>query len=118
LFNEISIPFKNEKDVQALVSLVDSYEKHDLEMFKQNYTSINFKPESEKYLGIYEKLLFNLKKEKLIGILKSYKTIKFDYIARRLDLSEQFVEKMVFELIVDEKIRGRIFDADQKNRYL
>jgi len=55
-------------------------------MFTQNYDNINFKPESEKYLTIYEKLLFNLKKEKLIGILKSYKTIKYEYVARRLNL--------------------------------
>ena len=87
-------------------------------MFTQNYDNINFKPESEKYLTIYEKLLFNLKKEKLIGILKSYKTIKYEYVARRLNLKQQNVEKMVFELIVDEKIRGRIFDSDPKNKYL
>lgn len=101
-----------------MISLVDSYEKHDLEGFKQNYQNINFKPECEKYHSIYDKLLFNLKKEKLIAILKSYKIIKFSYISKRLSLSEQEVEKMVFELIIDEKIRGRINDVSQANKYL
>ena len=51
-------------------------------------------------------------------MLRSYQTIKFDYIARRLSLNEQEVERMVFELIMDQKVRGRINDVDPKNKYL
>jgi len=59
-----------------------------------------------------------MKKEKLINILKSYKTIKFNYIARRLALSENQVEKMVFQLIADHKIYGKINDVGPNNSYL
>jgi hypothetical protein len=59
-----------------------------------------------------------MKKEKLIKILKSYKTIKFSYIARRLALSENQVERMVFQLIADHKIYGKINDAGPNNNYL
>lgn len=59
-----------------------------------------------------------MKKEKLINILKSYKTIKFNYIARRLALNESQVERMVFELIADHKIYGKINDTVLNNMYL
>jgi hypothetical protein len=59
-----------------------------------------------------------MKKEKLINILKSYKTIKFSYIAKRLALSENQVERMIFELITDHKIYGKINDNGQSNSYL
>lgn len=59
-----------------------------------------------------------MKKEKLLEILKSYQTIKFDYIGKRLSLKEQEVEKIVFELIIDDKIHGKINDSDQKNKFL
>jgi hypothetical protein len=59
-----------------------------------------------------------MKKEKLTSILKSYKTIKFSYIARRLALSENQVERMVFQLIADHKIYAKINDAGPNNSYL
>lgn len=59
-----------------------------------------------------------MKKEKLINILKSYKTIKFSYIAKRLALSEYQVERIVFELITDHKIYGKINDNVPSNSYL
>ena len=59
-----------------------------------------------------------MKKEKLLEILKSYQTIKFPYIGKRLSLSEQDVERIVFELIIDEKIHGRIHCDEANNKYL
>ena len=59
-----------------------------------------------------------MKKEKLLELLKSYQTIKFAYIGRRLSLNEQEVEQIVFELIIDGKIHGRINDSDSKNKCL
>jgi hypothetical protein len=59
-----------------------------------------------------------MKKEKLLSIIKSYQTIKFNYIAKKLTLNEKQVERIVFELITDEKIYGRINDTDEKNKFL
>jgi DNA-binding MarR family transcriptional regulator len=94
--------------VHELISLIDAYERHDLDQFQRNYTSLNFRPESQKYLAVHDRLLFNMKKEKLTIVLKSYRTITFAYIARRLHLTTEQAERMVFELIADERVRGRI----------
>jgi hypothetical protein len=89
LYHDASIPFKNEKEVHELISLIDAYEHHDLDQFQRNYANLNFKPESEKYLTVQSKLLFNMKKEKLILMLTSYRTIRFEYISRRLVLNAE-----------------------------
>lgn len=118
LYHDSSIPFKNELDIQQLITLIDAYERYDIEEFNRIYKKVNFKPESSKYLAIEKKLLFKMKKEKLLELLKSYQTIKFTYIGRRLSLNEQEVEQIVFELIIDGKIHGRINDSDPKNKCL
>jgi hypothetical protein len=56
-----------------------------------------------------------MKKEKLTIMLKSYRTISFECIGRRLQLTPTQTERMVFELVVDERVRGRI-GADQSKR--
>ena len=118
LYHDSSIPFKNETDIQQLITLIDAYENYDINEFNRIYKKVNFKPESPKYLTIENKMLFKMKKEKLLELLKSYQTIKFTYIGRRLSLNEQDVEQIVFELIIDGKIHGRINDSDSKNKCL
>lgn len=103
--------------MHELISLIDAYERHDIEQFQRNYESLNFRPESEKYLSVKERLLFNMKKEKLTIMLASYRTIRFEYVGRRLRLNEEETERSIFELIVDERIRGRIC-CDQRGKYL
>lgn len=59
-----------------------------------------------------------MKKEKLIMILKSYKLIKFDYIGRRLDLKDNDIEKMMYELIIDGKVKARLHVDNPKEKYV
>lgn len=58
-----------------------------------------------------------MKKEKLTIMLASYRTIRFEYVGRRLRLNEEETERSIFELIVDERIRGRIC-SDPRGKYL
>lgn len=44
LYHDASIPFKNEKEVHELISLIDAYERQDLEQFQRNYTNLSFRP--------------------------------------------------------------------------
>lgn len=118
LYHDASIPFKNEKEVHELISLIDAYERHDVEQFQRNYSSLNFRPSSDRYLEIHDRLLFNMKKEKLTIMLRSYRTITLDYIMRRLQVVQSEAERMVFELIVDERIRGRIGNDPVRGRFL
>lgn len=101
LYHDASIPFKNEKEVHELISLIDAYERHDVEQFQRNYLNLNFRPSSDKYLEVKDRLLFNMKKEKLTLMLRSYRTITLEYIGRRLQVVQGEAERMVFELIVD-----------------
>ena len=89
LFHDSSIPFKNQTDIQQLITLIDAYENYNINEFNRIYKKVNFKPENQKYLTIETKLLFKMKKEKLLELLKSYQTIKFTYIGKRLSLNEQ-----------------------------
>jgi len=50
LFHESSMPFKNEADIQQLITLFDAYERFDIQEFNKIYFKVNFKPESKKYL--------------------------------------------------------------------
>lgn len=59
-----------------------------------------------------------MKKEKLTIMLKSYSTLRFEYIGRRLQLNQEETERMVFELIVDQRLRGRIGEEKGRGKFL
>lgn len=65
-----------------------------------------------------DRLLFNMKKEKLTIMLRSYRTITLEYIGRRLQLVQGEAERMVFELIIDLRIRARIGNDSVRGRFL
>lgn len=55
-----------------------------------------------------------LKKQKLATICKSYKTIKFEYLKRRInEASTKTIQELVFSLITSGKLYGVIHLDEQ-----
>ena len=60
-----------------------------------------------------ERITRKIKKKKLVQMVRAYKNVKFSFLAKRLQEHANDIEKMVFELIVDGEINGRIHEKEK-----
>lgn len=96
---------------------MEAYERSDILQFEHFYKAVGYQPQCEQYQLIYDKLIYKLKQEKLRVLLKSYSKVRLDFLGRRLSVSIMMVEQMIYGLIVDEQIAGRIAE-DSQGKYL
>ena len=117
LYHEISQPFKPEKDIQALIGLAEAYERTDIQQFEHFYQAVDYHPQHKQYEVIHELLTYNLKQTRLRSLLHSYSKVRLDFLSKRLAVTSAMIEKMVYGLIVDSRICGRIGE-DKSGKYL
>jgi hypothetical protein len=60
------------------------------------------------YENLFERVQERLKMTRLLQLIKSYETVKLSYLQRRLNSTYEQVERMLFSLITDDKIQGRL----------
>ncbi len=66
-------------------------------------------PANSPFADIEKRVLLQLKKQKIASICRCYKTIKFDYIKRRInEQNTQVIQQLLFSLITSNKINGII----------
>ena len=107
LYNESAAGFKLENDIQCLYGVLQAFIDIDLNMFEEHSKTAQFnfpKP----YENLFERVQERLKMTRLLQLIKSYETIKLSYLQRRLNSTYEQVERMLFSLITDDKIQGRL----------
>ena len=65
------------------------------------------------YMDVYDRVLLELKREKLLYIVKPYQTVTFAYLSKRLSMKANEVAEVLFDLIVDKKVNGMIYLKEQ-----
>lgn len=76
-------------------------------MFEEHSKTAQFNF-SKPYENLFERVQERLKMTRLLQLIKSYETIKLSYLQRRLNSTYEQVERMLINLITDEKIQGRL----------
>ncbi|KAL0088431.1 PCI domain-containing protein [Phycomyces blakesleeanus] len=109
-------PYKNDKEIAAMTSLVSAYQKKEIREFekilKTNHNSIMGDPFIRTYI---DDVLKNIRTQVLIKLIKPYTRIELGFISKQLNIPVEEVEELLVGLILNEKIAGRI---DQVNARL
>ena len=107
LYHEAAASFKSENDVQCLHGMVQAWIECDFVQFVEQSKLAQFSLQAP-----YQELLLTavqrLKMTKLLEVIKPYACIKGSYLQRRLACSREEIEKMLYGLITDNKVKGRI----------
>ena len=108
MLHESTANFKMDQDIQALFGLVDSFNALEFHRFNEIFKIVDIASFQKPYDDIYERVIMELKREKLMYIIKPYKTITFEYLSKRLSEPKDRISDLLFELIVENKINGMI----------
>eukprot|EP00357_Protocruzia_adherens_P012227 CAMPEP_0115010344 /NCGR_PEP_ID=MMETSP0216-20121206/23255_1 /TAXON_ID=223996 /ORGANISM="Protocruzia adherens, Strain Boccale" /LENGTH=445 /DNA_ID=CAMNT_0002378531 /DNA_START=62 /DNA_END=1399 /DNA_ORIENTATION=+ len=105
--------YKDDEEILAMVSLRDAYEENDIN--KINYLLHDKKKKilEDPFICEYlDDLLKNIRLNILELKIKPYKTINLRFLAREIRINESELRALVVELILDEKIQGKIDDVN------
>lgn len=99
---------QEDKEISALMNLRQAYEKNDYKEILNILKSIKKDSFMEECLDDFMR---NIRLNALVLKLKPYKTCELGYLAKELEIPEKEVKTLLVELILDQKIDGKI---DQK----
>lgn len=108
--------YQNDEEIGAMMSLRDSYEANDINKINYLINNKKYRILEDAFIREYlDDLLKNIRLNILEAKIRPYKTINLKFLAREIKISDDEVNALVVELILDEKIQGQI---DQVNGYL
>lgn len=99
--------YKDDEEILAMMEMRTSYENKDLTKFEQILKENKVKID-EFMKGFLEELIKIFSVGKIISLLRPYKRIKIMFLANELKTSKENVIKMLYELILQGKIEGKI----------
>ena len=110
-----------------LILLIKCYDELDLQGFNKIIAKINAENDplsnDEIFNFASNRILENLRSKIIINLLKSYRIIKFDYIAKKLNINEEQLEEMILKLASNGKLLnakldfvGRYIEIDSKQK--
>lgn len=99
--------FESQPDVQALSKLQQAYERSDVAMFMSCAEQIDKSADQwiRKHLS---SMIREFQGKAIIQLVRAYKRIRLDHIALALRITEQHVESLLIQLILDGEISGVI----------
>ncbi|GMF19043.1 unnamed protein product [Phytophthora lilii] len=103
-------PYENDKEVAAMTKLTDAFLHDEIKTFEQvlnrNQEAIMDDPFIKHYI---DSLLRTIRSKVLLKIVKPYRTMDTQYIARELNgIPLEEVESLLSALVLDKKIEARI----------
>nr|ODN79186.1 COP9 signalosome complex subunit 2 [Cryptococcus depauperatus CBS 7841] len=106
-------PYKNDPQIVAMTNLVAAHQRRDVQeaerILKANQATITDDPFINYFVG---DLLRTLRTQYIVNMIKSYTRLELDFLAKRLSISRDDVEKLVVALILDGNIKGKIDQAN------
>ena len=104
--------YQEDKEISALMNLRAAYEKND---YKEILSILNQVKKDDFMNRCLDDFMRNIRLNALIIKIRPYKNVELKYLAKELDISEKEVKTLLIELILDQRIDGKI---DQKEGYL
>ncbi|KAI8871162.1 PCI-domain-containing protein [Ramicandelaber brevisporus] len=109
-------PYKDHPEIQAMTQMVASYQRHDVENFRQILNKNKRSILGDDFIaGYVNAVMSGIRAMSISKIIRPYTRIQLDYLAKRVETTPEDVEKLVAGLILDSKTHGRI---DQVERQL
>jgi len=101
--------YQDDPEISAMASLRNAYENNDITTIDQLLTNPSYRILSDAFIRSYlQDLLRNIRLQVLQNIIKPYRCISLDFLAKEINVPNEDVISLLVQLILDEKIFARI----------
>jgi COP9 signalosome complex subunit 2 len=101
--------FADDKEILAMSELRQSLEANDLPRFEKILRNKQNHIIDEPFLMTYiEQLRRRMREQVLLNLVKPFKKVKMDYLAKELSLNTDEVEILLVDMILDERLQAEI----------
>lgn len=101
--------YKDDPEIQLMIRLRDAYERNEINELQAILSDKNFNLSQDTFLSDYlDEILRSVRLSILQAKLRPYRTVKLSFLAKELNIVEREVVSLVTELILDNKVSGRI----------
>ncbi|KAI8588068.1 PCI domain-containing protein [Geranomyces variabilis] len=108
-------PYKNDPQITAMTDMVDAYQRKQLpeveRILRTNKATILGDPFIRTYI---DDVLHNIRTQVLIALIRPYTRIELGFVSTQLNISSSEVEDLLVNLILDNKVDGRIDQVNQR----
>lgn len=104
--------YQEDKEIAALMNLRVAYEKNDYEEILSILNQIKKDEFMERCLDDFMR---NIRLNALVIKIRPYKNVELGYLAKELQISEKEVKTLLVELILDQRIDGKIDQQEGKD---
>merc|ERR1712224_463627 len=103
----------DDPEIAAMASLRTAYEQNDIGTIDKLLTSPSYKILSDVFIKVYlQDLLRSIRLQVLQNIIRPYKCIGIEFLAKELNVHKDEVVSLLVQLILDEKVSARIDDTN------
>lgn len=111
-----AIAYQDEKEIVAMRNLRSAYEANDLGSFEKTLLDKSNRILADPFIMTYvEPLRRKMREQVLLMLVTPYQRIRIEFVARELKLEMSDVEMLLVDMILDQRIFGKI---DQINGFL
>ena len=111
-----AIAYQDEKEIVAMRNLRSAYEANDLGSFEKTLLDKSNRILADPFIMTYvEPLRRKMREQVLLMLVTPYQRIRIEFVARELKLELSDVEMLLVDMILDQRIFGKI---DQINGFL
>lgn len=108
--------YQEEKEITAMRQLRLAYDANDLARFESTLRDRRSKILDDPFIMSYvDPLRRRMREQVLLALVKPYQRVKLAFIAKELSLKSAEVEALLVDMILDERIQGKI---DQMEAHL
>merc|ERR1711972_131833 len=101
--------YQDDPEVSAMASLRTAYEQNDIQSIDQLLTNPTYKILADPFIKTYlQDLLRNIRLQVLQNIIKPYRCVSLDFLAKEINVPTEEVVLLLIQLVLDEKIAARI----------
>jgi len=105
--------YQEDPEISAMAQLRVAYEQNDITTIDQLLTNPSHRILSDAFIRTYlQDLLRNIKLQVLQNIIKPYRMVSLQFLAKEINVQEEEVTSLLVQLILDEKISARIDGAE------
>lgn len=101
--------YQDDPEISAMASLRTAYEQNDVRTIDNLLTNPSYRILSDSFISTYLKdLLRNIRLQVLQNIIRPYRCVSLDFLCREINVDSEEVVSLLVQLILDEKIAGKI----------
>ncbi|KAH6562944.1 hypothetical protein BASA50_000200 [Batrachochytrium salamandrivorans] len=109
-------PYKNDVQIVAMTNLVDAYQRKEINEFERILRTNRSTIMDDPFICTHiDSVLKSIRMQVLVKLIKPYTRIELSFISKKLNVPAEEVEDLLVNLILDNRIAGKI---DQINQYI